>query len=445
MTHAARSATLAALTALAAITAIIAADLTPPVQAEPPGPIDDETAGRIVARQLADGRVEFGWQPRRTDGDWGSESLPTKRYFPTDATVGRWLRSSPVWVYGVAIGRINARLLSNGGIEFAFTPIYRERIEPRARYFPAGITHDRWLRSTEITIGPALPRYTAVSAGGQHTCAIRGDRAIACWGLNDDGQTDAPAGSFTAVSAGAAHTCAIHLTGGALECWGSNAHGQATAPAGSYRAVSAGRDHTCAIHASGEIECWGSNAHVVNAAPSYSNYVAVSVGAAHACAIRVLRGGAVLECWGDNDAGQTNAPDGSSFTAVSAGFAHTCALTESYYGGGGPGSIECWGANDNGQTDVPIGGATAYSEGASYIAVSAGFAHTCALDVATPHASPVALCWGSNDEGQSNRPGSLAVPTAVSAGRAHTCGLRANGEIVCWGENGSGQATPPSN
>ena len=438
-----RSAAVAALAALAAIAAIIAADLTAPVQAEPGGPVDDETAGRIVARRLADGRVEFGWQPRRTDGEWGSESLPTKRYFPTDATVDRWLRSSPVWVYGVPIGQINARLLSDGRIEFAFTPIYRERIEPRARYFPAGITHDRWLRSTEITIGPALPRYTAVSAGGYHTCAIRGDRAIACWGLNDDGQSDAPAGSFIAVSAGGHHTCAI--SGGpaaarvaTIECWGLNDDGQSDAPAGSFAAVSAGGHHTCAIHehlAGGQLECWGANDNGQTDVPAGS-FTAVSAGQDHACAIRTS---GAIECWGSDAHGQSDAPAGS-FAAVSAGGHHTCAIHERSRGG----QLECWGANDNGQTDVPIGGATDYSAGASYIAVSAGFEHTCALDVATPHASPIALCWGSNDEGQSNRPYSLAVPTAVSAGRAHTCGLRAAGAIACWGDNSFGQTDLPT-
>ena len=435
-----RTAAVAAFAALAALAAIIAADLTAPVQAEPGGPVDDETAGRIVARRLADGRVEFGWQPRRTDGGWGSESLPAKRYFPTAATVGRWLRSSTVWVYGVPIGRINARLLSNGRIEFAFTPIYRERIEPRARYFPTDAIVGRWLRSTEITIGPALPRYTAVSAGGHHTCAIRGDRAIACWGLNDDGQTDAPAGSFTAVSAGAAHTCAIRESG-EIKCWGANGAGQTDAPAGNFRAVSAGQDHTCAIRASGALECWGSNAHGQTDKPP-GNYVAVSAGTAHTCAIRPVRGGTILKCWGSNAHGQTDTPAGS-FTAVSAGATHTCAIHERPRF-----KLECWGANDNGQTDVPIGGAApSYSAGAGYIAVSAGFEHTCALDIATPHASPIALCWGSNDEGQSNRPVSLAVPTAVSAGRAHTCGLRAygNGAIECWGDNSFGQTDVPAN
>ena len=79
--------------------------------------------------------------------------LPRQRYFPApaDATVDRWLRSSPVSVGGTAIGQINARLLSDGRIEFAFAPIGGQRIQPRTRYFPTGARIGQWLRSSEIT------------------------------------------------------------------------------------------------------------------------------------------------------------------------------------------------------------------------------------------------------------------------------------------------------
>ena len=50
------------------------------------------------------------------------------------------------------IGRINARLLANGRIEFAFTPTDGERILPSSRFFPTGATIDRWLRSTPIEV-----------------------------------------------------------------------------------------------------------------------------------------------------------------------------------------------------------------------------------------------------------------------------------------------------
>ena len=127
MTRTVRSAAIAVLTALAAVAAIIAADFTAPAQAQ-----SDEITGRIVARLLNDGRIEFGWQP-----SGGERVLPRSRYFPANARVDRWLRSSPVEVGGAEIGRINVRLHGNGRIEFAFTPTNEERIQPSARYFPA--------------------------------------------------------------------------------------------------------------------------------------------------------------------------------------------------------------------------------------------------------------------------------------------------------------------
>ena len=79
-----------------------------------------------------------------------------------------------------------------------------------------------------------------VSAGGDHTCGILDTGAVACWGLDADGQSTPPAGTFTEVSAGADHTCGI-LDTGAVACWGLDADGQSTPPAGSFTAVSAGR------------------------------------------------------------------------------------------------------------------------------------------------------------------------------------------------------------
>ena len=104
--------------------------------------------GRIIARRLADGRTEFGWQPAGAV----EPILPRARYFPVSATVDRWLRSTPVEVDGAAIGRIEARRRADGRIEFAFTPTGGERILPPSRYFSVSPTTDRWLRSTEIEV-----------------------------------------------------------------------------------------------------------------------------------------------------------------------------------------------------------------------------------------------------------------------------------------------------
>ena len=55
---------------------------------------------RIVARKLSNGKVEFGLQERHDDGSWSEQVLPARRFFPADAPVGRWLRSSVVTLDG---------------------------------------------------------------------------------------------------------------------------------------------------------------------------------------------------------------------------------------------------------------------------------------------------------------------------------------------------------
>ena len=71
--------------------------------------------------------------------------------------------------------------------------------------------------------------FTAVSAGGDHTCGILDTGDVACWGLDDQGQSTPPAGTFTALSAGGDRTCGI-LDTGAVTCWGLDDQGQSAPP-----------------------------------------------------------------------------------------------------------------------------------------------------------------------------------------------------------------------
>ena len=256
---------------------------------------------------------------------------------------------------------------------------------------------------------------TAVSAGGEHTCALD-DNGVHCWGLNSAGQTTVPAlTNPVQVSAGRDHTCALDDTG--VHCWGYNSYGQTTVPALSNpTAVSAGLAHTCALDDTG-VHCWGNNDIGQATVPNtLSNPTAVSAGNLHTCALDATG----VHCWGYNSYGQTTVPALSNPTAVSAGNAHTCALDAT--------GVHCWGDNGIGQTTVP-----ALS---NPTAVDAGFNHTCALD------DTGVVCWGYNDFGQTTVP-ALTNPAAVSAGDALTCVLDDTG-VVCWGYNDYGQTTVPA-
>ena len=141
----------------------VADDLPP---AAPTPGTDGEPDVRIVARQLENGKIEFGLQQRQSDGSWGAPDLPRRRLFPTDAREERWLTSS-VLTINVADEsddladevelRIIARKLLNGKVEFGLEERQDDgswggRQLPDRRFFPTDATVDRWLRSTVLTV-----------------------------------------------------------------------------------------------------------------------------------------------------------------------------------------------------------------------------------------------------------------------------------------------------
>lgn len=59
-----------------------------------------------------------------------------------------------------------------------------------------------------------------VAAGNSHTCAIRTDGTIACWGVTSYGVTTPPSGTYISIASGDRYSCAI-TSGGIETCWGS--------------------------------------------------------------------------------------------------------------------------------------------------------------------------------------------------------------------------------
>ena len=259
-----------------------------------------------------------------------------------------------------------------------------------------------------------LLTFKATSAGGAHSCAIRTDETIRCWGSNQHGQMNAPQGTFRSVSAGGSHTCGLG-TDETTRCWGHNEFGQTDAPKGAFIGISAGGSHTCGIRTNNWIQCWGRNQWLQREAPP-GNYRAVSAGGGHSCAIRT---DGTIRCWGNDDFGQSVSPHGS-YRAVAAGGNHSCAIRTD-------GTVRCWGTNNWGERNAPEG---------TFSAISLGARHSCGLQT-----DGVIRCWGHNDFGQTDAP--RGVFSAIASGEAHSCAIGSDDTVYCWGRYNGGQASRP--
>ncbi len=287
----------------------------------------------------------------------------------------------------------------------------------QTRFFP------KWLRLavilllllTTLAISPAHADGPfpggIISAGVNHTCALRPDNSVDCWGENLYGEAEDQVGPYIQVSAGGFYTCAL-TPSGAMDCWGYDLFGNIQDQPGPYTRLSANLEHICALTPSGAVECWGYNTSG-QSEDQPGPYTLVGAGFFHNCALSPT---GAAECWGFNHSGQAEGQPGP-YVEISAGYGHTCGLTPS-------GAIDCWGSNVLGQAEDQPG---------PYIQLSAGNQHTCAL---TPEGA--ADCWGFNGSGEAeDQPGPYVE---ISAGFAYTCALTPFGAVDCWGLNVDGQA-----
>ena len=345
----------------------------------------------------------------------------------------------------------------------------------------------RYRDSPTVTVAghsPTCDLFDAVDSSNHHTCAVRKDHTIVCWGDNSYGQSDAPNGQFISVSTGQNHTCAIrtdntvtcwgvtwndplgaftsvsaggwHSCGvrssGAVVCWGANRHGQTDAPSGVFTSVSASHRHTCGVRSSGAVVCWGANRHGQTDAPS-GTFTSVSAGVNHSCGVR---SNGTITCWGYNNERQADAPSGA-FTSVSVGVNHSCGVRNTN-------TVVCWGVNWDHQAAAPRGEFTSVTSAwehscglrrdstiacwgnnrnerakapeGNFSAISAGNAHSCAI-----RTDMTVTCWGDSQIANDHDPfGSF---TSVSAGREHTCAIRRDGTIACWGTRRDERTEPP--
>lgn len=225
-------------------------------------------------------------------------------------------------------------------------------------------------------------RAVQASAGIDFGCATLESRQVWCWGDDSFGQIGAGSVSTTACEAAAGHTCR-----------------SATRVAGDFVQVSAGTAHACAVSVDGEVYCWGRNdlgqlGHEVGSRGDAPCTVGSTTRTCNPTPVRVDGIDGVVE--------------------VAAGTVHTCARTNA-------GAVYCWGLNA--QPDAGAGGPVPdrlYGGG-----LLGSGSMTPAIS-----ATPVAVA------GLSSGVTSLAV--SMVGGLTHACAVK-NGFVYCWGSNGLGQ------
>lgn len=304
---------------------------------------------------------------------------------------------------------------------------------------------------TKSTSSPpvALPSaFTVIDGHQYHACGIKGDGSLWCWGNNAYGRLGLSTSisealipqlvksgnplAWKVVTTGYYHSCGLR-TDGSLWCWGRDSQGvfgngsttTTTHPSPipissgvSWSALQTNRYHSCGIQSDGSLWCWGLN--------SYGQL---------------------------GDGTKSTRPDptpilpGTKWLQVSLGDYHTCGIQQDK-------RVYCWGRNiygevgDGTQTTrlVP----TAVLGNSTWKMVGAGGYHSCGILT-----DDAMLCWGRNAYGElGNGTKTTALsPVAVITNKPvswktmtarlfyNTCGVTTAGELYCWGYNSFGQAS----
>ncbi len=299
--------------------------------------------------------------------------------------------------------------------------------------------------STPMTVMGLQQDIHTAAVGNSHSCVLTETNGVKCWGGNWLGQLgggiDMPwpetlvdvaglSDNVTAIAVGTHHSCALR-TDGRVQCWGYNRDGQLgdgttidrNAPtdvidlSAEVIAITADGNHSCALTKERQVKCWGSNITGQLGDSSTAN-------STRPVAVDNLTG---------------------AVSMIAAGGSHTCAAFQA-------GGVQCWGNNSSGQLGNQ---ATLFSQATpvwvanlneTIQSLAAGFQSTCAVTY-----SGRLYGWGANVDGQlgngtfadASQPkivtGLPTTVTAVATGSSHTCARLQNQQIYCWGSDVDGE------
>lgn len=340
---------------------------------------------------------------------------------------------------------------------------------------------------------------TEVAMKYSHSCVVRSNGTIACWGTNTNGQvgdgTSIERGQpvtiagtdWRNVSVGSNTTCALK-TDNTAHCWGLNTSGQvgtgSTTPSffstpqpvtggHSFSKITSIGSANCGLTLSKKIFCWGigsagrlgdgtnTNRSVPTAITRNDlDWKDVAGGNSEFCALEDTSGD--LYCWGWNEDGLINqtynvastpylVDSSDNYKSVKLGQFSGCVINQSD-------ELKCWGANYGGEamlpdpfdSPVPVHVDTAYT----YRSVALGIANT-GYD---PHGCGVTTtnqvrCWGTDNTYsgggalgrrplmfyERNAPANVDTGSAydkIVVGQSSTCGILTNGDLRCFGSTG---------
>jgi len=346
-----------------------------------------------------------------------------------------------------------------------------------------------------------------VAVGYSHSCGILSDSSLWCWGSNSYGQIGNGSTSYVVdepsqitspellgwkdIISGFNHSCAIR-NDNSMWCWGANYHGQAgsgtldhlfiepnqvvTNNQIEWESADTMNNHNCAISTQGELYCWGNNDHgrsgqigsssvirpEVVAHPDNLTWMTLAVGYSHSCAIDSEN---ALWCWGYNGyrqlgTGNSNnsvshpevvvTADTITWERVVAGSNHSCGLADN--------SVYCWGRNTEGQLGNPItyyiAEPTLVTGDNQFKKITAGHNHNCALDI-----NDKPMCWGLNNYGVlgvadyslsyqitpiHSIMSDVFSGVLIEANSNNVCVLGNIGSLWCWGRNNKNQVSRSS-
>jgi alpha-tubulin suppressor-like RCC1 family protein len=284
----------------------------------------------------------------------------------------------------------------------------------------------------------------SISASNSHSLAVSSTGGVLSWGNDSSGQLgngdflgnpDQPTpaeigglGGIVAVSAGRDHSLALR-SDGTMVAWGRGTEGQlgnggfttqqdrVNIPnVNGIVAISAGNFHSLALKSDGTMLSWGNNGSgelgdgtigtsnpIPTAVTSATNIVAIAAGGFHSLA---LKSDGTMLSWGNDGNGQlgdgtigTNNPTPTAVTsatnivAIAAGNSHSLALKSD-------GTMLSWGYDSFGQ----LGGGT----------------------IGTINPIPTAVTSATNI-------------VAIAAGNSHSLALKSDGTMLSWGYDGFGQ------